>query len=77
MTQPPLERGDKVEITGLTGATHYNGQTGTVTGREGNERFAVALDRLDKTIAVKPQNLNRKQGPQEDGTRTVRAEECV
>lgn len=53
--------GTEVEIFGLAGATQYNGQIGIVTGRSPSnpERWAVCIDKLGKTISVKPTNIRR------------------
>ena len=51
--------GDRVEITGLTGATELNGKVGTVVKwSEAKERFIVDVVGLEKPVAVRAANLS-------------------
>ena len=62
-----LSAGDRVELHGLKGGAEHNGKCGLVTGSQGDERLKVLLDAADgKTLALKPANLARLDGPDRD-----------
>ena len=47
----------RIRIHGLCRRTEFNGQDGTIVGKQGSDRYQVHIDSFDVTVALKLSNL--------------------